>query len=191
METRFSLTAADYVDLHLNAFTWIEHWRRYFIRIGFPLVACLPLFVAWDAYGRSDWFVMVTCLVGAAVVFVMGLFFSRTLLRLSFMIHVALNFDYKLCKNLRVLVTPDSITVKHVDSESVTRWKGIEHIAITSKHVFLYLSKRRAYVVPARAFKTAEDFQEFTDQVRRYHEMATIPLALEEDGGREEKGERS
>jgi hypothetical protein len=91
---------------------------------------------------------------------------------LSLMIGAAVNFDHKLNTKLTMLVTPDTITLNTAVSKSVTGWDGVERMAITPKHAFIYLSKRTAFVVPARAFQHTEEFQAFVDNLRRYHEAA-------------------
>ncbi len=176
MEIRYNLTPGDIVDLSMDALAWTGTWRLYIVSSLFPLAACYMAFLAWDAYGLADWTSVVMFVVFAIAMLFMGLFFARPLLRLSLMIGAAVNFDHKLNTNLTMLVTPDTITLNTSISKSMTGWDGVERMAITPKHAFIYLSKRTAFVVPARAFQRVEEFQSFVDKLRSYHEAAVHHL---------------
>ena len=190
MELRYSLTPGDIADLSLDTAVWPGAWRRYLIPVIFSLAATYLAFLAWSCYGAGDWFGVILFLVFAIVALFMGLFFGRPMLRLIFLFNAALNFDYKLTKNVTVIATPDSIASSNSISKSTTRWDGVERISSTTKHVFIYLSRRAAIVVPARVFKSTEEFHSFVHELRRYHEVAVTPMASEGDCGAEEKGER-
>jgi len=52
----------------------------------------------------------------------------------------------------------------------ITKWPGIEKVAVTDEHLFLYTSPTAAIIVPKRAFDDEWGFAEFVDYARRYYE---------------------
>lgn len=47
-------------------------------------------------------------------------------------------------------------------------WEGVDWVAATDEHVFLYLTTVNAFPVPLRAFADARTFDAFVDLARRY-----------------------
>ena len=56
---------------------------------------------------------------------------------------------------------------EHTNSD--TKWSGIEQLAVTDKHLFLYTNSCQAIIVPKWAFDNEQRFAEFVDQARQYH----------------------
>ena len=55
---------------------------------------------------------------------------------------------------------------------STYQWVGIDEVATTDSHIFLYFTTMNAYIVPRRAFPSNRAFDDFVDAARRYHDMA-------------------
>jgi YcxB-like protein len=188
MELHYSLTPSDQVELSLDAVFRMRPWVRYIVPVAFALLACFFLFEAWQFYVNDNWLNMTIFLTFIPVSLLVGIVFWRPLFRLSLALQTSLQFDQKLNRDLSVFVAPNSFTVKNAISETSTGWDGVEHIASTSNHLFIYLSKRTAFVVPARAFKRTEEFQAFVDQVRGYHEIAVARSPSDHGAGAEGGG---
>jgi hypothetical protein len=56
-------------------------------------------------------------------------------------------------------------------------WSGVERVAATDKHAYIYTSALAAIIVPARAFAGASEFEEFVRLARGYHEKAVTKPA--------------
>jgi hypothetical protein len=52
------------------------------------------------------------------------------------------------------------------------QWRGIDEVATTGAHVFLYFTTMAAFIVPRRAFPNERAFEDFVDAARRYHGAA-------------------
>ncbi len=52
------------------------------------------------------------------------------------------------------------------------RWSGITDIVRTRDHLFLFIARRMAFIVPRRAFATADRFAAFCDAAIRLHQDA-------------------
>jgi hypothetical protein len=53
------------------------------------------------------------------------------------------------------------------DREVRTRWRAVEKAALTSEHLFLYVSGFAAVIVPLRAFATEDEKKAFLEQAQR------------------------
>jgi YcxB-like protein len=58
------------------------------------------------------------------------------------------------------------------------QWRGIDEVATTDAHVFLYFTTMTAFIVPRRAFPSDRAFDDFVDAARRYHGMAGVGEAV-------------
>jgi hypothetical protein len=59
------------------------------------------------------------------------------------------------------------------------QWRGIDEVATTDAHVFLYIMTMNAFIVPRRAFPSDRAFDDFVDAARRYHGTAGDDAAWE------------
>jgi YcxB-like protein len=53
-------------------------------------------------------------------------------------------------------------------SQGVTRWEGVQRVAVTETHLFIFNGPMSAYIIPRRAFNLEVDFAEFTKVAQRY-----------------------
>jgi YcxB-like protein len=74
----------------------------------------------------------------------------------------------------RVILDAKGIHVTSQFSSCLYLWNGIEKIATTDEHLFLYLTTGSAQVVPLRAFADGRAFDAFADAAKRYHGMAGV-----------------
>jgi hypothetical protein len=65
-------------------------------------------------------------------------------------------------------LTPEGIHETTAVSTSTYAWTGIERIADDDSHLYLYVSPTSAYVVPKRAFASAEGARTFLAQASAY-----------------------
>ncbi len=69
-------------------------------------------------------------------------------------------------------------------------WKGIDKVATTDEHVFLYITTANAFIVPLRAFADARAFDAFVESARRFHGLAGVGEVVREVLGTREPRER-
>ena len=73
---------------------------------------------------------------------------------------------------------------------STYQWRGIDEVATTDAHIFLYFTTMNAFIVPRRGFPSNRAFDDFVDAARRYHNMAGVGDVVWEmtSDGRWERG---
>jgi YcxB-like protein len=74
----------------------------------------------------------------------------------------------------RVILDPQGIHVTSQFSTCLYLWNGIEKIATTDEHLFIYVTTGSAQVVPLRAFADGRAFDSFVDMAKRYHSMGGV-----------------
>jgi len=72
----------------------------------------------------------------------------------------------------RVILTSDAVESSAGPSASRTLWEGVVKVAATETHLFIYLTKDQAIVIPSRAFESEDDFEDFIEFARQYHRVA-------------------
>jgi hypothetical protein len=170
MEIKYNLRPSDSVELGLHYLSRIRFLRHMFLA---PIVllpaGCIFFFIAyrWPDAPESELHFFY-----GGISLAMALYCWKPFHRLAGTIKAALLFDPKLAQNQRLTIGRDSLVLKGDVGESVFRWSAIEQVAATASHAFIYLSKRAAIIVPARAFTGVEEFQSFVSQARAYHETA-------------------
>jgi hypothetical protein len=75
----------------------------------------------------------------------------------------------------RLTLSPEGITVTGSQSISTNRWPMIWHVGNTSDYAFFYVSLESAIVVPRRAFRDEQHFEEFIALARQYQQEAAQP----------------
>src|SRR5262249_557841 len=87
----------------------------------------------------------------------------------------------------RLILTPESLQFASEYANATYNWVGIDNIAVTPAHIFIYVSSAVAQIVPRRAFGDEHQFQEFAETAMRYmnsaKEAAQRRLAETERGG--------
>jgi hypothetical protein len=69
---------------------------------------------------------------------------------------------------VRVSALPRGLLVDDRKSLNTFYWHSISRIESTSEHVFFYLDRKTAIIVPRRAFPDAKSFSEFVQAARSY-----------------------
>lgn len=64
-------------------------------------------------------------------------------------------------------LTPEGFEDRGNFSFSLTRWSGVQTIQETPGHLFVFIDKTVAHIIPRRAFATPEDYEEFVQALRR------------------------
>jgi len=62
-------------------------------------------------------------------------------------------------------IEPDGLRETKSTGESVRTWSAVEKVLVTDTHAFIYTSAVEAFVLPRRAFHSADAFQEFVNEV--------------------------
>jgi YcxB-like protein len=83
----------------------------------------------------------------------------------------------KLLGKRRLVMTPEGLVCATEWSTATISWTGIEKIAATENHAFLYQAQNQAIVVPKRVFSSEEDFLQFVETAYRYWEAPIASLA--------------
>jgi hypothetical protein len=65
-------------------------------------------------------------------------------------------------------ISPENVTDSSEHRQSSTMWSGVERVAATDKHAYIYTSALAAIIVPARAFAGASEFEEFVRLAKGY-----------------------
>ena len=74
----------------------------------------------------------------------------------------------------RLILTPESLQFASEFANATYNWVGIDNIAVTKAHIFIYLSSTQGQIVPRRAFPDEHEFQEFAETATRYMNSAKV-----------------
>ena len=69
-------------------------------------------------------------------------------------------------------LSADGVQLSYNPTTTQTAWSGIERVAQTPTHLFLFDQPRSAFIVPRRAFASDEEFALFGDFARAHCEAA-------------------
>jgi hypothetical protein len=64
-------------------------------------------------------------------------------------------------------LTEESITLTTEAKDMKSDWKAIENISETEKHVFIFISAVKAFIIPKGAFENESSKKEFLEEVYR------------------------
>jgi hypothetical protein len=70
----------------------------------------------------------------------------------------------------RLAISPAGITSSSAHHETTHGWEIVWKIDITDEYAFLYTAPNEAYVVPRRAFRDKQHFEEFVALARQYQQ---------------------
>ncbi len=77
---------------------------------------------------------------------------------------------------------PDGIHEQNTVKETIVKWPKVTEIAESPQLVVFFLSPRYGFLIPKRAFPTADGMQAFLETARAYHKSAldgTAPILPE------------
>jgi hypothetical protein len=171
LEVKFTLRVEDvlsFQDYHLFKRAGAERSgvRRVGIVFLLLVLAGLLLFV-WEPQGVDA----VPLALVIVLTLVVGLILCwRPLIRAATKRN--LRKDRSFFRTSHVLLTPEAVQNSRGPSTLRVLWEGIERIAATETHLFLYISSFQAIVVPGRAFASEDEFDDFIDVARYYRREA-------------------
>jgi hypothetical protein len=73
----------------------------------------------------------------------------------------------------RVTISPENITDSNELGQTTRAWRGVEKVAVTDEHAFIYIHALAAVTVPRRAFASPLEFDEFVRAAKAYHGKAS------------------
>ena len=80
----------------------------------------------------------------------------------------------------RVTISPESVTDSSEHGQNLTAWRGVERVAATDEHAYIYTNALAAIIVPSRAFAGQSEFEEFVRTARGHHQKALgLPCAAD------------
>jgi hypothetical protein len=85
--------------------------------------------------------------------------------------------NFRQLQRRTVTTTTEGIRQVTRDYSTTATWAGIDWIESTPSHVFFFLNTIQALIVPRAAFASEEEFKVFVEEVRRWHEAATLQEA--------------
>jgi hypothetical protein len=68
----------------------------------------------------------------------------------------------------RFTVSPEGLHIVRDGIVGDVAWKAVTQIRVRDKQTYIYLDDMHAYIVPMRAFESAQSFESFNDALRRY-----------------------
>jgi hypothetical protein len=77
---------------------------------------------------------------------------------------------------IRLSISREGIEYVTADRRHVVKWAGILYVALQPPHAFFAVSEYSAYVLPARAFASDDEFRGFVDLARKYKEGQPSPV---------------
>ncbi len=73
-------------------------------------------------------------------------------------------------RDVRVVISADHLLNVARGAKSMYEWSRIWHIGVTDKHVFLCITRISAIIIPRRAFRDYQHFEEFVALARQYQQ---------------------
>lgn len=82
-------------------------------------------------------------------------------------------------RDIRVILSPEHLRTLSRFSMGTYSWSVVWRIAVTRYHTFLYITKRTAFIIPRRAFRDAQHFDEFIGLAKQYqHGLSQKPIGI-------------
>lgn len=132
------------------------------------IVILLMLLVVAEAYaltGMVDWPAIVACL------FVAGMVLMLTNRRFRANIWLKLQKRSALHDGHVFEIGPGALLIISPKARSEIPWTTFIDMKVADSRLFLFMSKRLAYVIPRRAFDSDREFEAFTAAARGYWEQ--------------------
>lgn len=175
MEIRFTPKAEDYTALasywtrYQNSLLGIQ--RRWGVLALLILLAGLFLFlylIGSSIFATSlFWMLASVGTVVAVLLFLLRVVWLRLMVK-------------RLSGEMTVAFTPEGLRHGNAKVQSLTDWTAIEHVGLTSDHLFFMFSKNRGVAVPRQAFASSEDFRAALDTLRHY--LPDLDIGTAEQG---------
>jgi hypothetical protein len=188
VQIEYRLTYGDYRDLwHCHGKIWAETGAKPgCVRAMAPGMAVtvvfvlLYLMVLLPLQAESSW------VKAASIAFVLGIFVGfgsllvlGVLLRRRQRAYVRRLYESGPSRWIfgpRVLsLQPAGLTIEGESYRETIQWDIVWRIVMTIDHAFVYTSMVDAVIVPRRAFRTRQDFEEFVTLARQYHQRG-LPM---------------
>jgi hypothetical protein len=180
-EMSFILTVEDHIAFNTLVFQRLPFWRRHIVILAMWVM--MSLGVGYVMYSmppiapRAPLVVVVLIHVflvggpiGVAAVGSLLIVRHQTAKRAQAVrTLLAHPQNQKLVGETTIRITPEEVISNSMTGTSSLRWERIHEIVETADHAFFFYAERAALIVPKRP-RQAEEFEEFVDLARRYHE---------------------
>jgi hypothetical protein len=81
----------------------------------------------------------------------------------------------RFARDLMITISAKGVTLTTETAHSEATWAAFDRVAVTRKHIFFFITKTQAYIVPKRAFATPEAAKAFGDAARNWRaSIATV-----------------
>jgi hypothetical protein len=183
MEVEYSLTAEDleaFGRYHLKKGSQSEEKSRPWITwIAGGMV--LLLVASWSSSNdtrhlRWAWFIMGFAMGGSSVVALVV--WMRKAATNSIKALYTDEHSRWMFASRRLKIIPESIAIISEYQQSFQKWSVVWKIALAEEHLFLYESMNSAIIVPRRAFRDQQHFEEFIALARQYQQGGRRPAPI-------------
>jgi hypothetical protein len=152
-------------------------WVRSAVRFGLAvLVVVLALLI-----GLGPWALLGGLLLGALLT-AFALLLLVAWLRADYLLQPAMFFDDPrnqwLLATRRVTLTPEEVVITSRHFRDAYPWGVVWDVAATADHVFLLTTTKDGLLIPRRAFRDRQHFEEFVALARRYQAGASTSAAI-------------
>jgi hypothetical protein len=69
-------------------------------------------------------------------------------------------------------IGPEGVTATTKDTKTLILWSGVNDIVSTSDHLFMYVTKQNAIIVPRQPFASEQDFRRFAAAAQQFRNSA-------------------
>jgi hypothetical protein len=146
-------------DLRALAGQVQQHLIRRLRIAAFLLLGVVALTIVIDVTiipGDLDWAPLAAGIIAAILL----LLFSNTRFRARIWLKLMQRSAFYAANSFGIL--PDGLHVSSAKARSVVAWSAIREIRRVNGRTFFFMSKRLAYIVPARAFDSDAEFEAFS-----------------------------
>jgi hypothetical protein len=178
MEIEFSLIPEDFVAFGRHQVAQQAN-RRIFLYLGILLLIVVVLILRIALFVRQAGTTI--GLIAAVIAISAGFIFYLNMHRIDTRAvkrQLALGKNANVLEPRRISISADGISNSSAHSAGMTMWTGVDKIAVTKDHAFIYVNTSAAIILPRRAFASDHDFTDFVETAQRYFEAANKESVL-------------
>ena len=112
--------------------------------------------------GRDDFFVLPAFALAAIYLLVLPRFLGQ----------MSAHERKRRARDVTLTISPNGVSTQSETTQSSVTWADIERIAAKRKHIFLFLTRTSAFIVPKRVFAKPEDATAFLEAARSWYATA-------------------
>lgn len=176
MSIEFEIEREDLVEFtlfhHQHSSVSRTQRRRKMLVLSVALVLLLGFLVRFAMPMPDFWFLAAGC-----VLLIVGLLVSYPRIQ-EWQLRTMVERMYGEGRNLllygprRIVLTPQFLNNASPQSQSVTRWLGVEKLVVADRALYIYISSVSSLVIPRRAFSSDDHFQTFVHTAQEFHAQA-------------------